>query len=239
MCRSVVSRTSRVTLLVVCYLVSSTSGFVGPKWNAHHQADRLPPQSSPPNTAAVKTRTTTTELHMVFDFFKQRSEEGLEQLSKLSDAASKGKLGEGLSDVAEYTRVTNEAFASGLAKSRNRLLQNLEGLMTGAGGDDALEDLEDILIQADLGTATAEDIVAEVKSLREDSTTFMSRDDLLSVMRGKLIETLNVGDDSITAVDENENDDDETSFNRGAIRFSSDPKIPTILFILGANGMGK
>lgn len=139
-------------------------------------------------------------------------------MKKLSEAASKGKLGEGLSDVAKYTTVTNQAFADGLAKSRNRLLANLETVLTGS--EDPLEDLQDILLQADLGMATAEDIVKEVKSLREDSTKFLSKTDLMSVMRGKLIEAL------------------ET--DSGAIQFAEpDSKIPTVLFILGANGMGK
>lgn len=155
---------------------------------------------------------------MVFDFFKKRSEEGMEQLSKLSDAAYKGKLGAGLMDAAVYTQQTNQAFAAGLAKSRNRLLANLEAIYTGS--EDALEDLQDTLLQADLGAATAEDIVEEVKSLREDSTKFLSRDDLLSVMRGKLIEILNL--------------------DNSAIRFAEpEDKFPTVLFILGANGMGK
>lgn len=155
---------------------------------------------------------------MVFDFFKKRSEEGLEQLSKLTDAASRGQLGAGLKDAAAYTRETNEAFATGLAKSRNRLLANLEAIYTGSS--DAIEDLQDILLQADLGTATADDIVEEVKSLREDSTSFLSKKDLMSVMRGKLIEILNTGS--------------------SAVRFA-DPEdgLPTVLFIMGANGMGK
>lgn len=159
-----------------------------------------------------------SELRMVFDFFKKRSEEGLEQLTKLTDAASRGQLGAGLKDAAAYTRETNEAFASGLAKSRNRLLANLEAIYTGSS--DAIEDLQDILLQADLGTATADDIVEEVKSLREDSTSFLSKKDLMSVMRGKLIEILNTG--------------------RSAVRFADpDDGLPTVLFIMGANGMGK
>jgi signal recognition particle GTPase len=161
---------------------------------------------------------TTTELSMVFDFFKQRSEEGLEELSKLANAASKGQLGLGLTEVAAYTKVTNDAFAVGLAKSRNRFLGNLEAVMSGS--EDALEDLQDVLLQADLGMATAEDICQEVQSLREDSTKFLSRDDLMSVMRGKLIETLEI--------------------ENAAIRFASpEEKLPTVLFIMGANGMGK
>ncbi|CAJ1948105.1 unnamed protein product [Cylindrotheca closterium] len=160
----------------------------------------------------------STELPMVFDFFKKRSEEGLDQLSRFSDAASKGELGKGLADLASYTRESNEAFATGLAKSRNRLLSDLEGLFTGSG--DILEDLQDILLQADLGMMTSEDIVEEVKSFREGSTKFLSRDDLKSVMRGKLIEIL--------------------EFRNSTIRFAEDNEaIPTVLFILGANGMGK
>jgi signal recognition particle GTPase len=161
---------------------------------------------------------------MVFDFFKQRSEEGLQQLSKLSSAASQGKLGQALVEAAEYTKQSNQAFADGLAKSRNRLLQNLESLLSGVGsgvgGLDPLDELQDVLLQADLGMATADDIVAEVKSLRDDSTSFLSKDDLMSVMRGKLIETLQT--------------------EKGAIQFASEEsKLPTVLFILGANGMGK
>jgi signal recognition particle GTPase len=173
------------------------------------------PWTTPSRTTASSP---TTELAMVFDFFKKRSEEGIDQLSKLSDAASKGQLGQGLAEAASYTKISNEAFADGLAKSRNRLLANLETLATGS--EDALEDLQDILLQADLGVATAEDIVQEVKSLREDSTKFLSKQDLMSVMRGKLIETLDT--------------------TNGAVRFATpEEKLPTVIFIMGANGMGK
>lgn len=155
---------------------------------------------------------------MVFDFFKKRSEEGLEQLAQLSGSAAKGEFGAGLKDLATYTQETNQAFATGLAKSRNRLLASLEAVYTGS--EDALEDLQDILLQADLGTATADDIVEEVKSLREDSTKFLSKNDLMSVMRGKLVEILDTGS--------------------SAVRFAEeDEKFPTVLFIMGANGMGK
>lgn len=187
---------------MVSLWTTSTLAFTAPQLHRAH----FPRLSSP------------TELSMVFDFFKKRSEEGLEQLSKLSDAASRGQLGAGLKDAAAYTRETNEAFATGLAKSRNRLLANLEAIYTGSS--DAIEDLQDILLQADLGTATADDIVEEVKSLREDSTSFLSKKDLMSVMRGKLIEILNTGS--------------------SAVRFAGpDDGLPTVLFVMGANGMGK
>lgn len=157
--------------------------------------------------------TTTTELAMVFDFFKQRTQEGIDQLGNLADAAKKGELNRGLARAASYTTQTNKAFADGLAKSRNRLLMNMESLLTGVSPEEQMEELQDILLQADLGMTTAEDIVEEVKSLREDSLKPISRNDLKSIMRGKIIEALETG-------------------KPRAIRFSDDSSLPTVLFVM-------
>jgi len=210
------------------------------------RANAFAPRSSRIATG-TSTTMTTTELGMVFDFFKQRSEEGIEQLSKLTDAAARGDLGQGLADAASYTKATNDAFAAGLALSRERFQSNLEGLFGAASKaetlEDLLEDLQDVLLQADLGVATSDDIVNEVRSLseaRREATTadgeLLSRDDLMSIMRGVLIETL----------DYDRNDDDGGGEDRNsitgasAIRFSpKESKIPTVLFVMGANGMGK
>mmetsp|Transcript_7923 Transcript_7923/g.17025 ORF Transcript_7923/g.17025 Transcript_7923/m.17025 type:complete len:557 (-) Transcript_7923:513-2183(-) len=208
--------------------------------------------------------TTTTELSMVFDFFKQRSSEGIEQLSKLTDAASKGNLGQGLADAASYTQTSNEAFAAGLAMSRNRFLGNLDNLFGGVSKaesiDELLEDLQDVLLQADLGVATSEDIVGEVKSLSENNSEtgkdpeLLSRDDLMSVMRGVLIETLDFEQKDVVGTEGIEEDtvDDDNNIDASAlsapdsiagasaIRFASkESNIPTVLFVMGANGMGK
>jgi fused signal recognition particle receptor len=184
---------------------------------------------------------------MVFDFFRERSKEGLDQLQNLQNAAAAGQLGQGLAQAAAYTSRTNQAFANGLAKSRNRLLNDLEALFTGVSTEDILDELQDILLQADLGTATAEDIVREVESLREDSTVRLSKDDLKSIMRGKLLEILDFTMDQYG-----------NPVSR-AIRFANSPlsiepalekdtpvassailpHMPTVLFIMGANGMGK
>jgi signal recognition particle GTPase len=145
---------------------------------------------------------------MVFDFFRDRSQEGFDQLGNLAGAARRGQLGQGLSEAGKYTTQTNKAFAEGLAKSRNRLLMNIESLYTGISPD--------VLLQADLGISTAEDVVAEVKSLREDSTKMLSRQDLFSIMRGKLIEALDTG-------------------KPGAVQFSTDDSIPTVIFIMGVS----
>lgn len=158
----------------------------------------------------------SSQLYMVFDFFKQRSDEGMQQLKNLGDAVKVGKLGKGLKDVAVYTQETNAAFASGLSLSRARLLQDLELLFTGSS-EDLLEELSDVLLQADLGTKTSDEIVSETRTLMERG---LSRQDLMSILRGKLVEAL------------------EVDGERG-ITFSEDSKLPTVLFIMGANGMGK
>ena len=172
-----------------------------------------------PMASRTTSSSSSTQLHMVFDFFKQKSTEGMVQLGNLADATKKGELGKGLKDVAQYTKSSNAAFATGLAKSRVQLMENMETLFTGVSSEDFLEDLQDILLQADLGVAVAEELVQEVRALRLDSTKMLKKDDLRSILRGKLIEIL----------------DTESS---GAIQFSTKPDVPTVLFVMGANGMG-
>ena len=172
------------------------------------------------SNAGRSSSTTTTELPMVFDFFKQKSSEGFDQLNRLATASYKGELRKGISDVAAYTVASNTAFATALARSRVQLLQNLESLVTGISPEELLEQLQDILLQADLGIPVSEEVVEEVRALRRDATTMLTQDDLRSILRGKLIEALDTG-------------------KPGTIRFSNDDTIPTVLFVMGANGMGK
>jgi signal recognition particle GTPase len=157
---------------------------------------------------------------MVFEFFKQRSSEGISQLNRLADATYKGELRQGISDVAAYTKASNLAFATALGRSRVQLLQNLESLVTGISPEELLEQLQDILLQADLGIAVSEEVVEEVRALRRDATTVLTQDDLRSILRGKLIEALDTG-------------------NTRSVSFSTDDDIPTVFFVMGANGMGK
>lgn len=187
---------------------------------SRYSAAMMPATKFQKKVKEASFRASNTKLQMVFDFFKQKSSEGLDQLNKLADASYKGELGQGLADVAAYTKASNAAFASGLAKSRVQLLQNLETLFTGVSPEDVLTNLEDILLQADLGIAVAEEVVEEVRALREDSTKMLSKDDLKSILRGKLIEALDTGKPE-------------------AVQFSTREDIPTVIFVMGANGMGK
>ena len=266
-----------VQLLVVVVVVASVEttnvhAFSTSNHHRHRKNGRAVPWTTSENPLSSAFRTeqpgrtfsvssvgvrTSTELHMVFDFFKKRSEEGLEQLSKLGEAAKEGNLGKGLADAAAYTRVTNDAFASGLAKSRSRFLNNLEGIFTGRTDgdmDEVLEDLLDVLLQADLGMATSEDIIEEIKLLKDDSEKFLSKDDLLSIMRGKLIETLDTetedGSNSrairfegqeakSSSTDSSDESEEEITVEVSESKDEKTTKIPTVLFIIGANGQGK
>lgn len=55
-------------------------------------------------------------------------------------------------------------------------------------GDEASEELVNILLQAGLGVKTAEDIVNEVESLQDASKDGLTKDDSTSIVHGKLIE---------------------------------------------------
>jgi len=177
---------------------------------------------------------------MVFDFFKKAQTEASEQMS---------------------------AFATGLAKSRNQFLYNLEdslaAMSDGSSGGNLLSQLEDTLLQADLGLATTDDVLEEARFLREESTEIFSRDDIKALLRGKLLEALGTsasGSSQYNRVQEkagkelkssteNEADGNEGESSSFALKFASEDddkptgtpssKPLTIHFIMGANGMGK
>ena len=66
-------------------------------------------QSFTPQPTSLKPTFTTssTKLH-VFDFFKKRAEEGVDQLKNLSEKTAKGKLIEGLTDAASYSTIRTD-----------------------------------------------------------------------------------------------------------------------------------
>lgn len=170
---------------------------------------------------------------MVFDFFKKAQTEATEQM---------------------------EAIATGLAKSRNQLLYNLEDSLASdsKNGMNLMDQLEDTLLQADLGMATTDDVLEEARYLRSESTEIFGRDEIKALLRGKLLEALGAsasgslayqrvqqraGKDVITTNDDNE----EENSNSFALKFASEEddkpinakKQLTVHFIMGANGMGK
>ena len=143
-------------------VVITTYAFQSP--SSYHQRTI----SSTIPTVSHSSIKSTTQLNMVFDFIKKAQISGVKDTRSASEQFS--------------------AFSKGLAKSRNQFLYNLEDL--GSGGTNLLDDLEDTLLQADLGVATTDDVLAEARFLREESTEIFGRDDIKALLRGKLLEAL-------------------------------------------------
>ena len=150
---------------------------------------------------------------MVFDFFKKAQEDATEQFT---------------------------AFADGLAKSRNQFLYNLEDSL-GGSNKNLMDQLEDTLLQADLGMATTDDVLKEARFLREESTDIFTKDDIKALLRGKLLEAL--GSTRVVAGKESVDENGDENENRFALKFANNESNGidklTIHFIMGANGMGK
>jgi fused signal recognition particle receptor len=210
----------------------STSSFQPPASNNKHIHHRsLDTNYISSNLVSRTSSKTTTTLHMVFDFFKKAQTEATEQMS---------------------------AIANGLAKSRNQLLYNLEDSLASdsKNGMNLMDQLEDTLLQADLGMATTDDVLEEARYLRSESTEIFGRDEIKALLRGKLLEALGAsakGSSEYQRVQKRAgkevvvDDDADDNSNSFALKFATegDPKPIsakkqlTVHFIMGANGMGK
>ena len=177
--------------------------------------------------------TSQTQLSMVFDFLRKRSEEGLAQIQNIASKAAEGKLGEALQETGEYVRARNKIDAenlvkltNGLSRSRDRLLSAISGAIADGEVDlDArLRTLEEVLLQADIGSSTTSTILADLRSYAK-TNQLMEMDDILPVLRARLIEALTPREVSPGVV------------TPSGIIYA--PTGPTVIFVIGANGMGK
>lgn len=217
---------------VVCYLTFALSAVVlgFSPWQSHYRKSH--PQAGGAHGGTCQSRgavrSRRTELNMVFDFLQKRSEEGLAQLQNLAEKTAKGKLGEALSDVGEYVALRNKIDAEnlrkltdGLAKSRERLLGGIGGAFTNE--DDSLEavleKIEEVLLQADIGAVTSSQIINDLRIYSKSNK--LEEADILPVLRERLIEALTPTGDE------------------GTLNFSNTTGEPTVMFVIGANGMGK
>ena len=171
-----------------------------------------------------------TSLSMVFDFFRQRSQEGLAQVQNIASKTVQGKLGEALTDTRDYVRSRSKIDAenlkrltNGLASSRARLLSGISGIFSDA--DDGIEGrlgkLEDVLMQADIGATTATAIIDDLRNYARNQG--LTEEDILPVLRARLIEALTP----------------PAGLSNGINFAPIDSGEPTVIFVIGANGMGK
>ena len=169
---------------------------------------------------------------MVFDFLRKRTEEGIAQVQNIASKAAEGKLGEALLESAQYIQTRQKIDAEnlrrltdGLARSRDRLLSGIAVAVdddTSDSIDVQLEKLEDVLLQADIGSKTTTQILQDLRSyaMREG----LKKDDVLPILRQRLIEAL--------TSEQGKNINFQVESANGV-------KVPTVFFIIGANGMGK
>lgn len=101
-----------------------------------------------------------SNLNMVFDFLRQRAQEGIAQVKNIAEKTKEGKLLEALEESADYVRKRNQIVTenfqkllSGLSVSRLRLLGGISEAFqeTNASVEKKLEKLEETLLQADIG----------------------------------------------------------------------------------------
>uniref|UniRef100_A0A7S2ZVK9 SRP54-type proteins GTP-binding domain-containing protein n=1 Tax=Rhodosorus marinus TaxID=101924 RepID=A0A7S2ZVK9_9RHOD len=165
----------------------------------------------PPNRGRVRPRTATVVA--VFDFLKQGQKAVEESGQSIVDYVKKRAE----EDIAKVN-----AFNDGLQKSRERLAQDLSAILgsitTDAELEEALENIEEVLITSDLGMDTV-DIVMD--DLRAEATKerLRTEEDIKATLKGTLVRVLNE--------------------KGGSAPLSVGSEAPTVVVFVGANGMGK
>ena len=103
--------------------------------------------------------------------------------------------------------------------------------------EETLEQLEEVLMMADIGGTTTDEIIEDLRNIAKEDR--LEPEDIKSVLRGRLIQTLE-GRGGDTALSASQCGEEGT--NPRAIRFATaqdeNPKL-TVLMVIGANGMGK
>ena len=205
-----------------------------PRWHSHSKT----------NSIQYTRRLHQSKLNMVFDFIRKRSEEGIAQVQNIATKTMEGKLSEALNDSYDYilTRQKIDAenlrrLTDGLSRSRQRLISGINSVFVDANADasieERLEGLEAVLLQADIGSTTTNTIISDLRSYAKVEN--LKEDDIMPVLRNRLIEALKIGDDLAEADVTNTN----TTKAKSSIRFSQIEGEPTVIFVIGANGMGK
>eukprot|EP01036_Dinobryon_divergens_P026745 gene26744-35426_t len=154
--------------------------------------------------------------------------ETVTQVQNIASKTLEGKLSEALQESAEYIKKRQEIdkenlrrLTEGLARSRDRLLGGISGVFNDvdASIDAKLLSLEEVLLQSDIGSTTTNTIIEDLRSYA--SSEGLKNDDILPVLRERLIEALTPPVKSELCVSPNNLTE------------------PTVIFVIGANGMGK
>ena len=121
----------------------------------------------------------------------------------------------------EQTNSTSEKFKQGLAKTRNSFSEKVNDLVARYRevDEDFFEELEDVMIQADIGVETVMELIDKLK-FEVKRRNIKDTKDVQSVISEKLVEIYQAGEEQTNAVNIQEN------------------QLTVILFV-GVNGVGK
>eukprot|EP01040_Poterioochromonas_malhamensis_P013905 gene13905-15345_t len=140
-----------------------------------------------------------------------------------------GKLQEALSDSAQYIQTRQKIDSEnlknlffGLSKSRDQLLNGISSAFAQENQEveETLSVLEATLLSADLGSSMTNTIINDLRAYSR--TEKLNKEDIKPVLRARLIDALTAQNLS-------------TSLNFQ----NAPPSVPFVIFVIGANGMGK
>jgi fused signal recognition particle receptor len=152
----------------------------------------------------------------LFDKFKEKVSSAKDKMSNKM-AETREKVGTAVSNTKEKLKFTR--LREGLTKTRTNLVNRLAGaLLPGRKIDEALiQEIEEILITADIGVKTTTALIASVRN-RVRKEGLDNAAELYDFIKQEILAILQQGRDSIKSLD--------------------DAK-PTVIMVVGVNGVGK
>lgn len=120
--------------------------------------------------------------------------------------------------MSERTGFFGRLF-KGLSKSRSGIVGGIRSLLTGrAFSEDVFEDLEALLVQADLGIETTLQVIEDLRGAAKQNR-IKTADDLLDLVKKELVEILEQGEHSVS--------------------WQTESGAPHVTLVAGVNGSGK
>lgn len=121
--------------------------------------------------------------------------------------------------VLQFFKSSFTKFKTALTRARTLLGDKIKSLFLGKIDEQTLEQLEQILYEADFGVKTAKELTDKVRELHRSNPAFQ-KDDYLNALRNQMVEIL-----KLNSVPEKE--------------ISSEEQLSLIILIVGVNGNGK
>lgn len=120
--------------------------------------------------------------------------------------------------VLEFFKSSFSKFKSALSRARSLFSNKLHALFQGKIDENTLEQLEQLLYEADFGVKTATELTNKIRTLHQENPSFKT-EDYLAALRSHLITLLDQYPSGIITIDENQ--------------------LPLVMLIVGVNGNGK